>query len=60
MFSMATKKPRTTVSFDTEEYGELQEWAESEFRTIPQLILAIVKKALIERRGQKQPNEKHS
>jgi hypothetical protein len=49
MLSMATKRPRTTVSFDPREYEELQKWAESEFRTIPQLISAIVKKSLIER-----------
>lgn len=51
---MATKRPRTTVSFDPREYEELQKWAESEFRTIPQLISAIVKKSLIERIEQKQ------
>jgi hypothetical protein len=51
---MATKRPRTTVSFDSEEYEELQKWAESEFRSVPQLISAIVKKSLIERREQKQ------
>jgi hypothetical protein len=49
MLPMATKRPRTTVSFDPREYEELQKWAESEFRTIPQLISAIVKKSLIER-----------
>jgi hypothetical protein len=51
---MATKRPRTTVSFDPREYEELQEWAESEFRTIPQLVSAIVKQSLIERREKKQ------
>ncbi|WP_017748093.1 ribbon-helix-helix domain-containing protein [Scytonema hofmannii] len=50
---MATKRPRTTISFAPEEYEELQEWAESEFRTVPQLILAIVKKSLIERKEYK-------
>lgn len=54
MLLMATKRPRTTVSFDPREYEELQKWAESEFRTIPQLISAIVKKSLIERIEQKQ------
>jgi len=53
MQSMATKRPRTTVSFDPREYEELQKWAESEFRTIPQLISAIVKQSLIERREKK-------
>jgi hypothetical protein len=56
---MATKKPRTTVSFDSEEYEQLQEWAESEFRTVPQLISAIVKKSLLERR-EKKPQEVNS
>ncbi|MFM6082959.1 MAG: ribbon-helix-helix domain-containing protein [Dolichospermum sp.] len=50
---MSTKKPRTTVSFDPDEYNQLQEWAESEFRTVPQLISAIVKKALIEKNQNK-------
>jgi hypothetical protein len=54
---MATTKPRTTVTFDHEDYEELRQWAESEFRSIPQLILAIVKKALIERRRSKQEQE---
>jgi hypothetical protein len=49
---MATKRPRTTISFDDEEYKELEEWAEAEFRSVPQLISVIVKKALIERKSQ--------
>jgi len=53
MLLMATKRPRTTVSFDPEEYEELQKWAESEFRTVPQLILAVVKKALLDRKEHK-------
>jgi hypothetical protein len=55
---MPTKKPRTTVTFDTDDYEELQQWAESEFRSVPQLILAIVKRALIERRERRQREEK--
>ena len=47
---MATKRPRTTISFDSDEYQELKDWADSEFRTIPQLVLVLVKKALIERK----------
>ncbi|WP_375496235.1 hypothetical protein [uncultured Nostoc sp.] len=47
---MPTKRPRTTISFDHEDYQDLEEWAESEFRSVPQLISVIVKKALIERR----------
>jgi hypothetical protein len=48
---MATKRPRTTISFDDDEYEELQEWAETEFRTVPQLISVLVKKALIDRKA---------
>lgn len=55
---MATKRPRTTISFDTLEYQELEEWAESEFRTVPQLISVLVKKALIERRELKHTKKK--
>ncbi len=47
---MTTKRPRTTISFDDDEYEELKEWADSEYRTIPQLVLVFVKKALEERR----------
>ncbi|HIK30017.1 MAG TPA: hypothetical protein IGS17_09760 [Oscillatoriales cyanobacterium M59_W2019_021] len=46
---MATQKSRTTVSFDPEDYDQLQQWADEEFRSVPQLIHAIVKKALIDR-----------
>jgi len=46
---MTTKRPRTTISFDDDEY-EVKEWADSEYRTIPQLVLVFVKKALEERR----------
>jgi len=47
---MTTKRPRTTISFDDDEYAELKEWADSEYRTIPQLVLVFVKRALEERR----------
>lgn len=50
---MAIKRPRTTISFDDDEYEELLLWAESEFRTVPQLISVIVKKAFIEKKSQK-------
>jgi hypothetical protein len=48
---MATNRPRTTISFEPEEYEELKEWADSEYRTVPQLVLVFVKKALDERRS---------
>lgn len=44
----------TSVTLDQEDYEELERWAESEFRSVPQLIQVIVKKALIDRRGGKQ------
>jgi len=53
MLSMATKRPRITVSFDPREYEELKKWADSEFRTVPQLISAVIKQSLIERREKK-------
>lgn len=37
---------RTTVSFDDEQYAILEEWAEKEVRTVPNLIAAIVVSAL--------------
>jgi hypothetical protein len=48
MLFMATKRPRTTISFDPDEYVLLERWAKSEFRSVPQLVSAIVKRALIE------------
>lgn len=54
---MPTKRPRTTISFDINDYQELEKWAESEFRSIPQLITVIVKKALIERKATHKENK---
>ena len=47
---MATKRPRTTVSFDPREYKEIKEWADLEFRTVPQLISAVMKQSLMDHR----------
>jgi hypothetical protein len=47
---MATKRPRTTISFDPDEYVALESWAKSEFRSVPQLVSAIVKRALMEKK----------
>ena len=33
---------RTTVSFEDDQYGILEKWAEKEIRTVPNLITAIV------------------
>jgi hypothetical protein len=57
---MATKRPRTTVSFDPSDYEELQQWADDEFRSVPQLIHVIIKKALIERRQKSSSPSKDS
>lgn len=58
MLLMATKRPRTTISFDPEDYQDIEEWAKSEFRSVPQLISVIVKKALIEKRETSERNPK--
>ncbi len=50
MLLMATKRPRTTISFDPDEYVALESWAKSEFRSVPQLVSAIVKRALMEKK----------
>ncbi|MBE9042307.1 hypothetical protein IQ235_16130 [Oscillatoriales cyanobacterium LEGE 11467] len=55
---MATQRPRTTISFDPSDYKELQQWAEEDFRSVPQLIHVIVKKALIDRRGKSSSSTK--
>jgi hypothetical protein len=47
------KKPRTTISFDLEDWEDLQIWAETEFRTVPQLCSALIKKSLIDWREQR-------
>ena len=57
---MPTNRSRTTVSFDPSDYEELQQWADDEFRSVPQLIHVIVKKALIERKQQSPSPSKDS
>ena len=51
---MPSKKPVITIRVNLDEYETLKEWADSEFRSVPSLVLAIVKKTLIERGEQKQ------
>ncbi|QIR41940.1 hypothetical protein HCG51_35155 (plasmid) [Tolypothrix sp. PCC 7910] len=46
---MPTQKPRVTVRFEEDEYEKLKQWAESEIRTVPQLVYAVVIKALQEK-----------
>ncbi|GET40302.1 ribbon-helix-helix domain-containing protein [Microseira wollei] len=57
---MPTNRSRTTVSFDPSDYKELEEWADEEFRSVPQLIHVIIKKALIERRQKSSSPSKDS
>jgi hypothetical protein len=57
---MPSKKPVITIRVDTEEYDNLKEWADSEFRSVPSLVLAIVKRSLLERKGEKQSEVKHN
>jgi len=44
-----TDKPRATVRFEQKDFELLQAWAHSEYRTVPQLITAIVLRALDEK-----------
>lgn len=57
MLFMATKRPRTTISFDPDEYVALEKWAKSEFRSVPQLVSVIVKRALIEKNQSEVENQ---
>lgn len=51
---MPSKKPVITIRVDQAEYETLKQWADREFRSVPSLVLAIVKRVLIERREEKQ------
>jgi hypothetical protein len=50
--AMPSKKPVITIRVNPEEYEVLQEWADSEFRSVPSLVLAVVRKTLLERKQQ--------
>ena len=45
---MASSKPRITLYVDKEDMEYLGIWADSEYRTVPQLVMVFVKKALEE------------
>lgn len=49
LVAMPTQKPRVTIRFEEDEYEKLKQWSESEIRTVPQLVYAIVIKALQEK-----------
>ena len=57
---MSSSKPRATVRFTEDEYAALQEWAELEFRSVPQLIVVIVKKALMERQASQRQSQSNA
>jgi hypothetical protein len=56
---MPSKKPVITIRVDPDEYETLKQWADSEFRSVPSLVLAIVKKTLVDRKGEKHPEVNH-
>jgi hypothetical protein len=43
---MPSKKPVITIRVESDEYELLKKQADSEFRSVPSLVLAIVKKTL--------------
>lgn len=47
---MPSNKPRITIRVSEEELEELQQAADEEYRTVPALVLTLVKKFLDERR----------
>lgn len=50
---MPSKKPSITIRVNDEEYEILKEWADSEYRTVPSLVLAITKKSIDEYKGER-------
>jgi hypothetical protein len=47
---MPSKKPVITIRVEPDEYEVLKQWADKEFRSVPSLVLAIVKKTLVDQR----------
>ncbi|MEA5516570.1 hypothetical protein [Nodularia sp. UHCC 0506] len=47
---MPSTKPRITIRVSQEEMKELQSAADEEYRTVPALVLTLVKKFLDDRR----------
>lgn len=54
--TMPSDKPRITIRVSEEELEELQQAADEEYRTVPSLVLVLVKKFLDERRKAKPPS----
>ena len=48
--TMPSDKPRITIRVSEEELEELQKAADEQYRTVPALVLVLVKKFLDERR----------
>ncbi|MBW4504959.1 MAG: hypothetical protein KME64_00335 [Scytonematopsis contorta HA4267-MV1] len=43
---MPSKKPSITIRVSDSEYEVLKDWADSEYRTVAGLVLALTKKAV--------------
>ena len=55
---MPSKKPVMTIRVDPDEYETLKQWADREFRSVPSLVLAIVKKTLVEQKREEHVENK--
>ncbi|MCC2695231.1 hypothetical protein [Nodularia sp. LEGE 04288] len=50
---MPSKKPQFTIRIEEDEYLYLQEWAQEEFMTPPQLAKILLKKAIASKKKEK-------
>ncbi len=57
--TMPSEKPRITIRVSEEELNELQQAADEEYRTVPALVLVLVKKFLDDRRQSKSTSPKN-
>lgn len=53
---MPSDKPRITIRVSEEELEELQQAADEQYRTVPALVLVLVKKFLDERHKAQNPS----
>jgi hypothetical protein len=56
---MPSKKPVITIRVESDEYELLKQQADHEFRSVPSLVLAIVKKTLQEWKSLNQDKEEN-
>lgn len=56
---MPSKKPQLTIRIEEDEYNYLQDWAEKEFMTAPQLAKIILKKAIASHKKEEKSWPKH-